>query len=105
MVPSFITLTVYFSHEGWAPQQCSSQISSSFALQVFKDASAQVGLDSVVPPDKGIHGPFLCLPCCNQLEKMSKLKANLHTLSSDVVRKIKETASHLGVSIAVSDET
>ena len=76
------------------------RISSSFALQAFMDASVQAGLESIVPPDKGIHGPFLCLPCYNQLEKTSTLKANLHLLSADVGRKIKETASRLGVSVA-----
>ena len=64
----------------------------------------QAGLEGVVPPNKGIHGPFLCHPCYNQLEKTSKLKANLHALSADVEKKIKETASCLGVSVAATGE-
>lgn len=38
--------------------------------------------------------------CASPVEKTSKLKANLHVLSADVGKKIKETASRLGVSVA-----
>ena len=65
----------------------------------------RVWLESVVPPDEGIRGPFLCIPCYNQLERTSKLKTNLHVLYADVERKMKETASRLGVSVATLGET
>ena len=60
--------------------------SSSFALQAFKEASVQARLERVVSADEGgDYGPFLCLTCFCQLEKISKLKANLRHLSEDVV--------------------
>ena len=71
--------------------------SSSLALQAFVDVSSQCGLQRVVPHvDKGVHGPFLCLACCSQLEKFSKVKTNLYHLTEDVTRKISATAVCLG---------
>ena len=65
--------------------------SSSFALQTFVEISSQAHLGSLVPcGDKGVDGPFLCLPCHGQLEKISKLKANLKYLTGDVERKMKQ---------------
>ena len=73
--------------------------SSSFALQAFIEASSQCGLERVVPRgDQGVNGPFLCLACCSQLEKMSKLRANLRHLTEEVTSKIKKTAAQLNVS-------
>lgn len=72
--------------------------SSSFALQAFLEVSLRAGLGSVVPrEDKGADGPFLCLACHSQLEKVSKLKANLAFLTEDVERKLKQTATSLNV--------
>ena len=65
----------------------------------------QAKLESIVSVDKGgENGPFLCLPCFNQLEKISKLKANLRHLSEDVEGKMKATASRLSISVASSGE-
>ena len=73
--------------------------SSSLALQAFVDVSSQCGLQRVVPHvDKGVNGPFLCLACCSQLEKFSKVKTNLYHLTEDVTRKISATAVCLGLS-------
>ena len=73
--------------------------SSSLALQAFVDVSSQCGLQGVVPRrDEGANGPFFCLSCCSQLEKFSKVKANLHHLTGDVTRKITATATYLGLS-------
>lgn len=73
-------------------------ISSSFALQAFIEISSQTGLESVVPrEDKGFEGPFLCLQCHSQLEKISKVKANLKQLTETVQNKIKQTAVVLNI--------
>ena len=73
--------------------------SSSLALQAFVDVSSQCGLQGVVPRgDEGANGPFFCLTCCSQLEKLSKVKANLCHLTGDVTRKITATATLLGLS-------
>ena len=62
--------------------------SSSFALQAFVELSSKAGLEGVVPKgDKGADGPFLCLACHSQLEKVAKLKANLRFLTEDVEKK------------------
>lgn len=67
-------------------------ISSSLALQAFIDVSSQCGLQGIVPrEDRGVNGPFYCLPCSSQLEKLSKVKANLCHLTEDVTHKIKAT--------------
>ena len=77
--------------------------SSSFSLQAFVEVSLEAGLGSAVPMrDKGADGPFLCLPCHSQLEKVSKLKANLRFLTEDVEKKLKNTAASLNVAMAQS---
>lgn len=73
--------------------------SSSLALQAFVDVSYQSGLQGVVPhEDRGVNGLFYCLPCSSQLEKLSKVKANLCHLTEDVICKIKATAVGLRIS-------
>ena len=51
--------------------------------------------------DRGADGLFLCLPCHSQLEKVSKLKANLRFLTEDV-KKLKNTAASLNIAMALS---
>lgn len=79
-------------------------ISSSLALQVFLDVSSQAGLKNVVPlEDHGPrNGPFLCLKCHSQLDKTAKLKANLAHLTTDIERKVKETAATLNIAVTPS---
>ena len=77
--------------------------SSSFSLQALVEVSSEAGLGSAVPTkDRGADGPFLCLPCHSQLEKVSKLKANLRFLTEDVKKKLKNTAASLNVAMAQS---
>ena len=74
--------------------------SSSFALQAFVEISSQAYLETVVPRgDKGVDGPFLCLQCHSQLEKISKVKTSLKYLTEDVERKIKQTAAILNITM------
>ena len=47
-------------------------------------------------------GPFLCIPCHSQLEKVSKLKTNLRFLTEDVEKKLKNTAARFNVAMAQS---
>ena len=51
--------------------------------------------------DKGADGPFLCILCHSQLEKVSKLKTNLRFLTEDV-EKLKNTAASFNVAMAQS---
>ena len=68
---------------------------------MFLDVSSQAGLKSVVPlEDRGPRkGPSLCLKFHSQLEKTAKLKANLAHLTTDIERKVKETAATLNIAV------
>ena len=61
-----------------------------FQLCSASFASEQAGLESVVPPDEGIHGSFLCLPCYNQLERAVYMLSTVY-----VEKKMKETVLRL----------
>ena len=77
--------------------------SSSFSLQTFVEVSSEAGLGSAVfMRDKGPDGPFLCSLCHSQLEKVSKLKANLRFLTEGIEKKLKNMAASLNIAMAQS---
>ena len=67
-------------------------------------SARRAGLKNVVPPeDRGPrNGPFLCLKCHSRLDKTAILKANLAHLTTDIERKVKETAATLNIAVTPS---
>ena len=63
--------------------------SSCTVLELFKVEATKIGLAGVVPSNScSSDGPFLCLPCFQQFEKLSKVRLNEQKLESQLNAKI-----------------
>ena len=66
--------------------------SSKAVLESLKEEARE--LQHEIPPmEASGSGPFLCLPCFQQIEKLSKAKAVVKRLQGEVRAKIIATAS------------
>ncbi len=71
-------------------------VSSRAALQSLRDEATKRRIEGAIPPQEvsgSGPGPFLCLACFQQLEKLSKVKATMQQLESEVGSKIAAMAS------------
>ena len=76
--------------------------SSCTVLELFKVEATRLGerlgLAGVVPSNScSSDGPFLCLSCFQQFEKLSKVRLNKQELESQLNAKITKTAAALKV--------
>ena len=67
--------------------------SSSLAQQAFREACTRLELENLLPKaDRGAEGPFLCLPCFAQFDKIARTKVHLQQLMDSTDNTLIQTA-------------
>ncbi len=84
---------------------------SRLVLKELKALATRFGHSAVVPADPGSTAPgpatvqpYLCRKCYAQVERVSKLRADLFKLENDVAKKLHRAAVNLGVQPSTSAE-
>ena len=68
-------------------------MSSSIVLQSLREEARKHRFNCFIPPlEASGRGPFLCLPCFQQIERLEKAKAAVQQLETEIGSKIAATA-------------